>query len=610
MFFDEPELDKIDLYEIRQKSDSIFQVDYLLGINDRAGLGDCNDADFIYPSLRTGNEQWDDMHGMLWGESYLESYYDRIYSLSESNSNEILIGPTWPGFDDREWNMGLDHWIDRQDSLVYQKTWQLAKENKKSLDWIWIESWNTFTQGTHIEPSVNYGYAFLDQTRRYTAEYKRQKGLLPFDELSLILPQHLYQARVAIELDPDRQNIAAPESGLDYLFSRQPLQGISLLDQIAGLAMKPLSLTKMSATALEITWQPAVKASQYILWMSKDRSDFKPASLDRPDSTDMGKTLSYLVTGLDPDTDIHLVVTAANQALGPYANSGWYENSRTGASIRIIDTSIDEGETIPADKANTLVFVSGTPTYAKGDDVYHWENAIDGIVTGWQGTTLARGLGDIHGPAYGVFRFNDYGLYQFNYVHITVDNGAADDGMTPQFHTRTYELWVSSSGTAPQDFKHVLTFHRKQGGESFWFPLHEMVTARYIKLILVAPDYLPGGWRQIVEFEVHTHEKRGAVPANEKTIVQKVPSQTALLPVYPNPFNASATIQYELAEKSPVLVEIYNVRGQHVETLIDAEQSAGHHRLKWDAQTNSNGVYFIRMKTNKEHDVQRLLLLK
>jgi hypothetical protein len=64
---------------------------------------------------------------------------------------------------------------------------------------------------------------------------------------------------------------------------------------------------------------------------------------------------------------------------------------------------------------------------------------------------------------------------------------------------------------------------------------------------------------------------------------------------YPNPFNASSTISYQLRADSKVSLKIYNLLGQEVSTLIDADQTAGFHQETWNASSIASGTYIYRL---------------
>jgi hypothetical protein len=79
---------------------------------------------------------------------------------------------------------------------------------------------------------------------------------------------------------------------------------------------------------------------------------------------------------------------------------------------------------------------------------------------------------------------------------------------------------------------------------------------------------------------------------------------------YPNPFNPSTTIRYTIPGRSRVTLTLYNILGQHVATLIDAEQDAGLHSVRYDGSGVSSGVYFYRLSAGGSTAVKRLLLLR
>ena len=98
--------------------------------------------------------------------------------------------------------------------------------------------------------------------------------------------------------------------------------------------------------------------------------------------------------------------------------------------------------------------------------------------------------------------------------------------------------------------------------------------------------------------------------------VQTTPTEFALLQNFPNPFNPETTIGYELAESADVTLQIYNVVGQVVRTLIAAKsQSAGRYQMRWNGMDDrgvpvSSGVYFYQISAGEFQTVRKLMLLK
>jgi len=94
-----------------------------------------------------------------------------------------------------------------------------------------------------------------------------------------------------------------------------------------------------------------------------------------------------------------------------------------------------------------------------------------------------------------------------------------------------------------------------------------------------------------------------------------VPLITGLQALYPNPFNPDLFINYSLAEADEIELKIYNARGQLLRTLDKGSKNPGEYRLVWDGcdergQSQSSGVYFIRLQTRKKLFIDKAVLLK
>jgi len=94
-----------------------------------------------------------------------------------------------------------------------------------------------------------------------------------------------------------------------------------------------------------------------------------------------------------------------------------------------------------------------------------------------------------------------------------------------------------------------------------------------------------------------------------------IPLVTGIRSIYPNPFNPSATIMYELEQPANVNIDIYNNRGQIVRSFAIGQKEKGSHKLLWDGTDNSGsacgtGIYFIKMQAGKETFVKKAALVK
>lgn len=106
------------------------------------------------------------------------------------------------------------------------------------------------------------------------------------------------------------------------------------------------------------------------------------------------------------------------------------------------------------------------------------------------------------------------------------------------------------------------------------------------------------------------------MPPNEKPKARgELPTQFSLSQNYPNPFNPETTIEYALPQDAFVQLEVYNLLGQRVRTLVATEQPAGFHTMLWDGKNErgenlSGGVYLVRMKAGEFVAVQKITLLR
>ena len=84
---------------------------------------------------------------------------------------------------------------------------------------------------------------------------------------------------------------------------------------------------------------------------------------------------------------------------------------------------------------------------------------------------------------------------------------------------------------------------------------------------------------------------------------------------YPNPFNPTTTITYQLPEETRVKIEVYNMLGAKIATLLDKKQKAGVHHVMWDGKDNAgntagSGIYFYKISTPEFEQTKKMLLIK
>ena len=106
------------------------------------------------------------------------------------------------------------------------------------------------------------------------------------------------------------------------------------------------------------------------------------------------------------------------------------------------------------------------------------------------------------------------------------------------------------------------------------------------------------------------HDHRFVITTANNDKENNLPEQVTLRQNYPNPFNPTTSIQYELPEASYVSLEVYELTGRRVVTLVDGGVQAGRHTVQFDASNLASGVYLYRLKANQNVISRKLTIIK
>jgi hypothetical protein len=139
---------------------------------------------------------------------------------------------------------------------------------------------------------------------------------------------------------------------------------------------------------------------------------------------------------------------------------------------------------------------------------------------------------------------------------------------------------------------------------------------------LVASPFDGLGFRQIFrpdsvvvdadrQWNIHLVQDETAIASADEVR----PSTFVLWQNFPNPFNPRTVIAYRLPHRTAVRLNVYNIAGQRVETLVREWQAAGRHQVVWDGTDEkgralSSGIYFYRLQAGAFLQTRRLVLLK
>ncbi len=296
-----------------------------------------------------------------------------------------------------------------------------------------------------------------------------------------------------------------------------------------------------------------------------------------------------------------------------------------GNLVTIVDdtTGISVGRGLWVSQDEELIY------YVNGNSIKKWTEA-QGIVDFAKGfSSLGHIIVDPSGHlvvtdrgANRVFRvFND------STREIIAGNGLATGGGNGFKATET-GLYGVRGIWFMEDKSYLLATHE---GSQIWY----VDTAGIINLFLdgrEGDEYHSGDGQHFQSPGYKISEARGVsvdydgnilITENDRGFIRKIArSETSsILPhgnlkpdfdlhVYPNPFQSSTTIKYKLESQSEVKLDIYNLTGRKIKTLVNQQKMAGEHSLTFDARNLESGIYIYRLSTGSIEQRGKMLLLK
>ncbi len=148
-------------------------------------------------------------------------------------------------------------------------------------------------------------------------------------------------------------------------------------------------------------------------------------------------------------------------------------------------------------------------------------------------------------------------------------------------------------------------------------PMHGTASVVGDSLLKYDPDSGYTGKDEVVYYIEDSRnarvESRLKVEVQQATSIEdkpQVPTEYALHPNYPNPFNPSTTIKYALPAQSHVKLHVYNYLGRRVATLVNESQSAGIYTIRWNAGGLNSGVYYYRIESGEYRETRSMILVK
>lgn len=151
-----------------------------------------------------------------------------------------------------------------------------------------------------------------------------------------------------------------------------------------------------------------------------------------------------------------------------------------------------------------------------------------------------------------------------------------------------------------------------------WSPVCDLVPNALVAVspaVAITENAIHIAWMEERDSLWNLFYKRGTLPPSSVGSPSSgAPAGVRLHRNYPNPFNPSTTIAFDLPERGEVKLRVFDILGREVVTLVDRTLEAGRHRALWQTGTNASGVYLSRLTvhtTNGTHMYSmRMLLLR
>jgi len=91
---------------------------------------------------------------------------------------------------------------------------------------------------------------------------------------------------------------------------------------------------------------------------------------------------------------------------------------------------------------------------------------------------------------------------------------------------------------------------------------------------------------------------------------KEIPKTFAINSIYPNPFNSSCAIEFEVSEECDVAIELYDMQGKKLGIQNFEPLQTGKYRMRWNAENLASGVYFVRLNAGERTITKRVVLMK
>jgi hypothetical protein len=106
------------------------------------------------------------------------------------------------------------------------------------------------------------------------------------------------------------------------------------------------------------------------------------------------------------------------------------------------------------------------------------------------------------------------------------------------------------------------------------------------------------------------HTTNGGVSFVEEEEIDEIPTDYNLSQNYPNPFNSTSVIRYSVPQSSKVIIRVFDILGNKIETLVNEEKAIGTYEITWTAENLPSGIYFYKLQAGDYIETKKMVLMK
>ena len=122
-------------------------------------------------------------------------------------------------------------------------------------------------------------------------------------------------------------------------------------------------------------------------------------------------------------------------------------------------------------------------------------------------------------------------------------------------------------------------------------------------------DKKPYGGSKFI-YRLKQIDNNGKFEYSDEVEIELLPDESKLFQNYPNPFNPVTNIKFALSKAAKITLEVYNILGEKVATLLNEDKEAGFFEVKFDGSGLSSGIYIFRLTAGDFVQTKRMNLIK